>query len=147
MLVDRGIAVFFGIARVAIQLDNYLFFRTVYEYGECICLRLGFAAAAENQLVVSADGGLQFFFYGVIAILAAFGVGDTLFDDRSQSFRGSHGLQCSFRGSGVVPAALGDYLQSGGQCRVISVLNLDYTVFSVHGVISALLYFAYSFAW
>lgn len=76
MLVDRGIAVFFGIARVAIQLDNYLFFRTVYEYGECICLRLGFAAAAENQLVVSADGGLQFFFYGVIAILAAFGVGD-----------------------------------------------------------------------
>ncbi|CDE02144.1 unknown [Bacteroides uniformis CAG:3] len=72
MLVDRGIAVFFGIARVAIQLDNYLFFRTVYEYGECICLRLGFAAAAENQLVVSADGGLQFFFYGVIAILAAF---------------------------------------------------------------------------
>ena len=78
MLVDRGIAVFFGIARVAIQLDNNLFFRTVYEYGECICLRLGFAAAAENQLVVSADGGLQFFFYGVIAILAAFGVGDTL---------------------------------------------------------------------
>lgn len=74
MLVDRGIAVFFGIARVAIQLDNNLFFRTVYEYGECICLRLGFAAAAENQLVVSADGGLQFFFYGVIAILAAFGV-------------------------------------------------------------------------
>ena len=69
MLVDRGIAVFFGIARVAIQLDNYLFFRTVYEYGECICLRLGFAAAAENQLVVSADGGLQFFFYGVIAFL------------------------------------------------------------------------------
>ncbi len=65
MLVDRGIAVFFGIARVAIQLDNYLFFRTVYEYGECICLRLGFAAAAENQLVVSADGGLQFFFYGM----------------------------------------------------------------------------------
>ena len=56
-------------------------------------------------------------------------------------------MQCSFRGSGVVPAALGDYLQSGGQCRVISVFNLDYTVFSVHGVISALLYFAYSFAW
>lgn len=99
MLVDRGIAVFFGIARVAIQLDNYLFFRTVYEYGECICLRLGFAAAAENQLVVSADGGLQFFFYGVIAILAAFGVGDTLFDDRSQSFRGPTACNAA---SGVV---------------------------------------------